>query len=221
MPPKRVRQPRDRYLTSTRNYWSKTLGNWKAANIPQINAWTNKSPSGWTPTTTQATPPLQESQPSAHQKSQHPASSVPTVSLAAFTKLQADLKKITDKLRAHQQETKSEHQLQSKMIQTLQNAQNTIRAQHSQDNRARSEITRIKAHLKDSDEYNKKRFGQLDHCQNTIQKQEQIIGRNQRQQLELEAKTDHHIQQVTQAMESTNARINTVTTRTNSLEHYC
>ena len=57
MPPKRVRQPRDRYLTSTRNYWSKTLGNWKAANIPQINSWTNKFPSGWTPTTTQATPP--------------------------------------------------------------------------------------------------------------------------------------------------------------------
>jgi hypothetical protein len=139
--------------------------------------------------------------------------------LAAFTKLQAELKKITDKLQAHQQETKSEHQLQSKMIQTLQNAQNTTQVQHSQDNKARSEITRIKAHITDSEEYIKKRFGQLDHCHNAIQKQEQILGRYHRRQLDLEAKTDRHIQQVTQAMESTNSRINTVTTRTKSLEH--
>ena len=59
---------------------------------------------------------------------------------------------------------------------------------------------------------------QLYNCQNTIRAQEQIIGRNHHRQLDLEAKTDHHIHQIAKDPKDTNTRVNTVTARTNTLE---
>ena len=61
-------------------------------------------------------------------------------------------------------------------------------------------------------------MGQLDNCQNTLRAQEQIIGRDHRRQLDLEARTDHQLHQIAKEQKDTNTRVSTVTTKTNILE---
>ena len=61
-------------------------------------------------------------------------------------------------------------------------------------------------------------MGQLDYCQNTLRAQEQVIGRNHRRQIDLEAKIDHHLQRITKDLKETTGKVNTVTTQANVLD---
>ena len=207
MPPKRIKQPIERYLTSTRNYWSKTLGNWKVAENPPTNAWTNKSSNGRTKQPTLQTPAPQLAAPTAT-----------TVPLTACTKLQAELKNITAKFQEYLQGTKSEKQKLSTTLQAIRNNQEPMKQKQDADEEEMSTIQKIKAQLKNQTAFVKYKMEQINDCYNKLNAQEQTIGQHHRRHLELEAKTDQNQNQITTQLKAITAKVNIVTTKTRLLE---
>ena len=207
MPPKRIRQPSERYPAATRNYWSKTLGNWKAAEIPPTNVWVNNSPNGWT-----KEPTLQP------QDSQPAAPTGITVPLTAFTKLQAELKKITEKFRDYQQETKSEQHKLSTTLQAIQDNQETMKQKQEADEKEMSAIPRIKVLIKKQTTFVKNKTEQVNACYNKLHAQGQTIGHHHRRHLELEAKTDQNQTSITTQLKALTTKVTTVSTKTSLLE---